>query len=120
VHFHCVVIEGVFEADGAGGARLHEAWGVDAETVAEVQSKVRRRVLRALARRGGWLRPYSVAETPTGRLQGAAGKLAVSRRARLALRAREELPARQRPEQTDTMDAVRAIHAAQLARQATR
>ena len=52
VHFHCVVIEGVFEADGKGGARFHEAQGVSPETVAEVQAKVRRRVLRALAQRG--------------------------------------------------------------------
>ncbi len=52
VHFHCVVIEGVFEADGAGGARFHEARGVGPETVAEIQAKVRRRLLRAAARRG--------------------------------------------------------------------
>jgi hypothetical protein len=52
VHFNCVDIEGVFEADGEGGARFHEAQGVGAETLAEVQAKVRRRVLRALAQRG--------------------------------------------------------------------
>jgi hypothetical protein len=52
VHFHCVVIEGVFEADGAGGARFHEARDVGPETVAEIQAKVRRRLLRAAARRG--------------------------------------------------------------------
>ena len=52
VHFHCVVIEGVFEADGAGGARFHEARGIDPETIAEIQAKVRRRLLRAAARRG--------------------------------------------------------------------
>ena len=52
VHFHCVVIEGVFEADGAGGARFHEARGVGPETIAEIQAQVRRRVLRAAARRG--------------------------------------------------------------------
>ena len=51
VHFHCVVIEGVFEADGAGGARFHEARGVGPEVVAEIQAQVRRR-LRAAARRG--------------------------------------------------------------------
>ncbi|MGB7988180.1 MAG: transposase [Candidatus Methylophosphatis roskildensis] len=52
VHFHCAVIEGVFEADGAGGARFHEARGVDLETIADIQAKVRRRLLRATARRG--------------------------------------------------------------------
>jgi hypothetical protein len=52
VHFHCVVVEGVFEADAAGGARLHEARGVGPETVAEIQAHVRRRLLRAAARRG--------------------------------------------------------------------
>jgi hypothetical protein len=52
VHLHCVVIEGVFEADGAGGARFHEARGVGAQALAEIQAKVRRRLLRAAARRG--------------------------------------------------------------------
>jgi hypothetical protein len=47
-----VVIERVFEADGAGGARFHEARGVGAETIAEIQAPVRRRLLRAAARRG--------------------------------------------------------------------
>jgi hypothetical protein len=42
----------VFEADAIGGVRFHEAQAVGAETVAEVQAKVRRRVSRALARRG--------------------------------------------------------------------
>lgn len=48
--FSCV--EGVFEADGAGGARFHEARGVGAQALAEIQAQVRRRVLRAAARRG--------------------------------------------------------------------
>lgn len=51
-HFHCVVIEGVFEADGAGGARFHEARGVGPETIADIQAQVRRRLLRAAVRRG--------------------------------------------------------------------
>ncbi len=52
VHLDCVVIEGVFEADGAGGTRFHQARGVGPETVAEIQAQVRRRLLRAAARRG--------------------------------------------------------------------
>ena len=52
VHFHCVVAEGVFEADGAGGARFHAARGVGPEIIADIQAKVRARLLRALARRG--------------------------------------------------------------------
>jgi hypothetical protein len=39
-------------APAIGGVRFHEAQAVGAETVAEVQAKVRRRVSRALARRG--------------------------------------------------------------------
>jgi hypothetical protein len=42
----------VFEADGIGGVRFHEAQGVGAATLAEVQAKLRRRLLRAAARRG--------------------------------------------------------------------
>jgi len=52
VHFQRVVVEGVFEADGAGGARFHEARGVCPEIIAEIQAKVRRPLLRAAARRG--------------------------------------------------------------------
>lgn len=52
VHFHCVVIEGVFEAAAEGGARFHAARAVGAETTADIQAKVRRRLLRALARHG--------------------------------------------------------------------
>ena len=52
VHFHCVVVEGVFEADGAGSVRFHEARGVGPETIAEIQAQVRRRLLSVLARRG--------------------------------------------------------------------
>ncbi len=52
VHFHCVVIEGVFEADGAGGARFHQARDVGPEAIADIQAQVRRRLLRAAVRRG--------------------------------------------------------------------
>ncbi|MBK6972961.1 MAG: transposase [Sterolibacteriaceae bacterium] len=52
VHFHCVVIEGVFEADGAGSVRFHEARGIGPETIAEIQAQVRHHPLSVLARRG--------------------------------------------------------------------
>jgi hypothetical protein len=37
VHFRCVVIEGVFEADGAGGARFQEAQGVAGYSAASLR-----------------------------------------------------------------------------------
>jgi acyl-CoA synthetase (AMP-forming)/AMP-acid ligase II len=51
-HFHCIVIEGVFEADASGGATFHESGAPDQKLLDEVQAKVRRRLLRALAWRG--------------------------------------------------------------------
>jgi hypothetical protein len=51
VHFHCVVVEGVFEADAAGGAQFHEARTLCPEALAEIQARVRTRLLRALSRR---------------------------------------------------------------------
>ena len=52
VHFHCVVVEGVFEADGAGSVRFHETRGIGPDTIAEIQAQVRHRLLSVLARRG--------------------------------------------------------------------
>ena len=52
VHFHRVVVDGVFEADGAGGVRFREARGVGPEIVAEIKAQVRHRLLSVLARRG--------------------------------------------------------------------
>jgi len=52
VHFHCVVLEGVFDTDAAGGVCFHEAQALAPEALAEIQAKVRLRLLRALARRG--------------------------------------------------------------------
>jgi hypothetical protein len=51
-HFHCLVIEGVFEADTSGTATFHESRAPDQKLLDEVQAKVRRRLLRALTRRG--------------------------------------------------------------------
>ncbi len=50
VHFHCVVVDGVFEADLP--VRFHETPALNAEQFAAIQSNVRRRLLRALSRRG--------------------------------------------------------------------
>jgi hypothetical protein len=52
VHFHCLVIEGVFEADTSGTATFHESRAPDQKLLDEVHAKVRRRLLRALTRRG--------------------------------------------------------------------
>jgi hypothetical protein len=52
VPFHCIVIEGVFEADASGAAAFHESRAPDHKLLDEVQAKVRRRLLRALTRRG--------------------------------------------------------------------
>jgi len=51
LHFHCVVIDGVFDR-AAGGVVFHAATGLDATAIAAVQAQVRRRLLRAFVRRG--------------------------------------------------------------------
>jgi hypothetical protein len=51
LHFHCVVVDGVFDA-AAGGLIFHAACGLDATAIADVQAGVRRRLLRGFARRG--------------------------------------------------------------------
>jgi hypothetical protein len=52
LHFHCVVIDGVFDATTTGGIILTAATGVDANAIVQVQAQVRRRLLRVFARRG--------------------------------------------------------------------
>ncbi len=52
LHFHCVVIDGVFDAAAAGGVVFHAASGLDANTIAAVQECVRRRLLRVFVHRG--------------------------------------------------------------------
>ena len=47
LHFHCIVVDGVFEADAEGGAAFHPASGLDAAAIGEVQVAVRRRLLSA-------------------------------------------------------------------------
>ncbi len=52
LHYHCIVVDGVFDADAEGGAIFHPASGVDESVIGEVQAAVRKRLLRAVERRG--------------------------------------------------------------------
>jgi hypothetical protein len=52
VHFHCVVIDGLFQPDADGRVCFHEAVGLTQKHIAQVQEQVRRRVLRVFVRRG--------------------------------------------------------------------
>jgi hypothetical protein len=51
VHFHVCVVDGVFE-EVAGSGIFHPASGIDANTVAQAQTNLRRRNLRAFVGRG--------------------------------------------------------------------
>ncbi len=52
LHFHCVVLDGVFASTPAGGVVFHAATGIDAPAIAAVQAKVRRGLLQSFVRRG--------------------------------------------------------------------
>jgi len=52
LHFHWVVIDGVFDAAAAGGVIFHAATGLDVTAIAEVQAQLRRRLLRLFVLRG--------------------------------------------------------------------
>lgn len=52
LHFHCVVIDGVFESAPADAVVFHAATGLDANAIAQVQALVRQRLLRVFVRRG--------------------------------------------------------------------
>lgn len=58
VHFHCCIVDGVFEpttadsADEKSGVDFLAATGLDAAAIAKVQAQVRQRILRAFVRRG--------------------------------------------------------------------
>ena len=52
LHYHCIVVDGVFDAGAGGGAVFHPASGLDATAIGEVQSAVRKRLLRAVERCG--------------------------------------------------------------------
>lgn len=51
LHFHCIVVDGVFEGDAEGGVTFHPADGLDAPAIGKVQTAVRRRLLRSALRR---------------------------------------------------------------------
>lgn len=52
LHFHCVVIDGVFAPAPANDAVFHAASGLDATAITQVQAQVQRRLLRVFVRRG--------------------------------------------------------------------
>ncbi len=52
LHFHCVVIDGVFAPTPTRAAVFHPANAIDSRALATVQAKVRRRLLASFARRG--------------------------------------------------------------------
>lgn len=62
VHFLCVVVDGVFEAaTDAEAVRFHETPTLTSAQLADIQCNIRRRLLRALTRRG-LLEPDAAAE----------------------------------------------------------
>jgi len=52
LHFHCVVIDGVFDSATTGGVIFRAATELDANAIADVQACVRRWLLRVFVRRG--------------------------------------------------------------------
>ncbi len=52
LHFHCVVIDGVFEPAAANAVTFHAATGLEAHAIAQLPQSVRRRLLRVFVRRG--------------------------------------------------------------------
>ncbi|MGH8702563.1 MAG: transposase [Burkholderiales bacterium] len=51
LHFHCVVIDGLFAPAPTGGAVFHPATALDPPAIATVQATVRRRLLASFVRR---------------------------------------------------------------------
>jgi hypothetical protein len=41
LHFHCVLVDGVFEGDAGHGVTFHPVAGLDASAIGEVQATVR-------------------------------------------------------------------------------
>jgi hypothetical protein len=52
LHFHCVVIDGVFDAAAADGVVVHATSGLGGNAIAAVQAQVRRQLLPVVVRRG--------------------------------------------------------------------
>ena len=46
LHYHCIVVNGMFDADAEVGAVFHPASGLDASVIGEVQAVVRKGLLR--------------------------------------------------------------------------
>jgi hypothetical protein len=61
LHYHCIVVDGVFDADAEGGAIFHPASGLDASVTGEVQAAVRsRRIAKRRAMCGPCCSPASM------------------------------------------------------------
>jgi hypothetical protein len=52
LHYHCCILDGVFEPLEAGGVQFREALALTPETVATIEAQVRRRVLHWFSRHG--------------------------------------------------------------------
>ncbi len=52
LHFHCVVIDGLFAPAPAGGVVFHPATAIDPAAIATVQATLRRRLLASFVHRG--------------------------------------------------------------------
>ena len=51
LHFHCVLLDGVFASTLAGGVVCHPATGLDGKAITALQATVRRRLLASFVRR---------------------------------------------------------------------
>jgi hypothetical protein len=51
LHFHCVVIDGVFDATAAGGVIFHAVTELDVDAITAVETCVRQRLLQSFVRR---------------------------------------------------------------------
>ena len=51
LHFHCVVIDGVFDAAAADGVVVHAASGLGGNVIAAVQARVRQQLLPVVVQR---------------------------------------------------------------------
>lgn len=54
LYFHCVVVDGVFDANADGGAVFHLEAGLDEQTIAMVKEAIRQRFLQVMARAACW------------------------------------------------------------------
>ena len=71
LHFHCVVIDGVFDATPTGGVVFHAATGLEANAIAQVQAQVRRRLARACSRAAACCQPMTRRRWGNGRMAAA-------------------------------------------------